>query len=289
MSSQPRHSTTGSTIGAVLAHGRRQLAATDTARLDSELLLAHVLQVPRTYLYVHTEEQLDAQQLARFEQLLARRIKHEPVAYLVGTREFWSLPLQVTPDTLIPRPETELLVEQVLAIVPAGSSPCIADLGTGSGAIAIALACEFDTATIIATDNNEAALQIATINADLHCPGRIEFRPGDWLQPLADERFDIIASNPPYIEMDDPLLQTTDIRHEPRAALAAGPDGLDALRVIVGGAGQHLNTGGWLLLEHGAGQARAVQQLLQHAGYIGITTRQDMAGLDRITMAQWPE
>lgn len=193
---------------------------------------------------------------ARFEALLARRQAGEPVAYLLGRQGFWSLELEVSPATLIPRPETELLVELALARLPAGQSLRVADLGTGSGAIALALARERPQAHVVATDASAEALTVARRNAARLGLGRVEFRDGDWLVPLAQERFDLIASNPPYIEQDDPHLAQGDLRFEPPAALASGADGLDAIRVIVRDAGRHLHPGGWLLLEHGWNQAR---------------------------------
>ena len=288
MSTRPLQTEAGNSIAAVLMRGCRRLAAIDSARLDCELLLAHVLQVSRTYLYTHAEQWLDATQLARFDELLARRLNHEPVAYLVGIREFWSLPLTVTRDTLVPRPETEQLVERALLLPSMAADVRIADLGTGSGAIAIALATELRQARIIATDNSAAALQVARANANRHCPGQIEFRLGNWWEPIADDTCDIIISNPPYVKANDPLLQATELQHEPHTALAAGPDGLADLRILCRGAGQHLNTNGWLLLEHGAEQAPALQQLLGNAGFQAINTHPDVAGLPRITMAQWP-
>ena len=288
MASQPQYLESVASIANALANGKRQLAATETARLDSELLLCHVLQVSRAYLYAHPDKRLDSEQQKQFDALIQRRLNHEPVAYLTGMREFWSLPLTVTRDTLVPRPETELLVEQVLLLAATKDNVHIADLGTGSGAIAIALASEIKTGRIMATENSAAALQVAAVNAEYHCPGRIEFRHGDWWEALAAETFDIIVSNPPYVEAADPALHSTELQHEPRMALAAGSDGLAALRILGKGAGRHLNAGGWLLLEHGADQARRLRQILDEAGFRSIRTHGDMSGLPRITMAQWP-
>ncbi|MDZ7735221.1 MAG: HemK/PrmC family methyltransferase [Gammaproteobacteria bacterium] len=188
----------------------------------------------------------------------------------------------------MPRPETELLVELALEHSRDDAAFSLADLGTGSGAIAIALACELKATRIAATDNSDAALQVARENAGRLCPGRIDFRLGDWFRPLAGEHFDMIVSNPPYVTADDPVLRTTELQHEPRNALAAGPDGLDHLRVLIDGARHCLNPRGRLLLEHGAGQDRALRTLLGRGGYRAIETHTDMAGLARITMAQWP-
>jgi len=279
---------TADSIAAVLAQARQRLADSDSPRLDAELLLAHVLGTSRSDLYTHPDRILHRQERERFDELIGRRARREPVAYLTGMREFWSLPLAVTADTLVPRPETELLVELAVGLARAWPSPRLADLGTGSGAIAIALARELSAAHIVATDNSENALEVARTNAGHLCPGRIEFRCGDWFRPLADERFEVIVCNPPYVADADPALQDTELRFEPRGALAAGDDGLDDLRRVVGNANRHLQPGGWLVLEHGSEQAPALHRLMQAGGYAAIDTRADTAGLARITMARNP-
>ncbi|MCS3902079.1 release factor glutamine methyltransferase [Methylohalomonas lacus] len=252
-------------------------------RLDAELLLAHVLGETRSSLYAHPQRRLQPQQAAAFEQLLARRSNGEPLAYLTGEREFWSLALTVTPATLVPRPETELLVERALALMPTEAAVCVADLGTGSGAIAIALARERPHAHISATDSSAAALAVARDNARRHDCGHIVFRQGDWLEALADERCDLIVANPPYVAAGDPALAGDGVRFEPRGALAAGSDGLDDLRTIIATAGRHLNAGGWLLLEHGHDQATAVSTLLQQHGFERIDCWHDAAGQPRVS------
>ena len=218
---------------------------------DAALLLAHVLQRPRAWLHAHGDEVPDAAALQRFGQLLERRLAGEPVAYLTGRRGFWRFDLQVSPDTLVPRPETELLVELALERLPREGAPMVADLGTGSGAIALALAHERPGALVVATDASAAALAVARANAGELGLGNLEFREGEWFAPLAGERFDLVASNPPYIAEGDPHLGEGDLRFEPAAALSSGRDGLDDIRRIVAGASAHLAPGGWLLLEHG--------------------------------------
>lgn len=254
--------------------------------IDRELLLAEALGRSRGWLYAHPEAAVPAPAQARFEALLARRQAGEPVAYLLGRQGFWSLELEVGPATLIPRPETECLVELALARLPAGQPLRVADLGTGSGAIALALARERPQARIVATDASVAALAVARRNAERLGLGRVEFRQGDWLAPLCGERFDLIASNPPYIEAGDPHLTQGDLRFEPPAALASGADGLDAIRVIVRDAGRHLHPGGWLLLEHGWNQGPAVRVLLEDAGFSEVATERDLEGRDRVSLGR---
>jgi release factor glutamine methyltransferase len=252
-------------------------------RIDAEWLLLHVLGEPRSWLIAHADDALDATSAAAFAALVERRAAGEPVAYLTGQRGFWSLQLEVTPDTLIPRPETELLVELALARVPAGGVCQVADLGTGSGAIALAIAHERPRAQVVATDASEAALVVAQRNAQRLGIANIAFLPGDWLVPLAGQRFAVIVSNPPYIEAADPHLEQGDLRFEPAAALASGADGLDAIRRIVVDARDHLESGGWLLLEHGWKQGAAVRGLLQAAGYGEVFTAPDLERRDRVT------
>lgn len=253
---------------------------------DAELLLAHVLGASRTWLFAHARDDLPPEPRARFESLVARRAEGEPVAYLVGRRGFWSLDLQVTPATLIPRPETELLVELALERLPADRMLRVADLGTGSGAIALAIARERPQAKVVATDASADALAIARGNAARHGLDNVVFREGRWFAPLAGERFDLVASNPPYVADGDAHLEQGDLRYEPRSALAAGPDGLDDVRIIVADARGHLAAGGWLLLEHGLDQGDAVRTLLDAAGFTQVATRQDLEGRDRVTLGQ---
>ena len=268
-------------LDAVLRRAQARIDAT-----DAEWLLAHALGRPRTWLYTHATALLDAQDVARYDALVQRRLAGEPVAYLTGTRGFWSLELAVTPHTLIPRPETELLVESVLARLPAGRPCLVADLGTGSGAIALAIAHERPDAHIIATDASLEAVAVAQANAGRLDIGNISFRHGDWLQPLHGEILDAIASNPPYIAEGDPHLLEGDLRHEPASALSSGVDGLDAIRVIVRAAPAHLASGGWLLLEHGRAQGPAVRDLFRSAGFVDVTTERDLETRDRVTLGR---
>jgi len=254
---------------------------------DAEILLAHALGASRGWLFAHATDALPAGPYACFEELVARRVAGEPVAYLVGHRGFWSLDLRVTPETLIPRPETELLVELALERLPRDVATAVADLGTGSGAIALAIARERPQARVVATDASVAALAIARANAEAHQLDHVEFRHGAWCAPLAQERFDLIASNPPYIADADPHLGQGDLRFEPRGALAAGADGLDDIRLIARDAPVHLVVGGWLLLEHGLEQGAAVRALLADAGFDDVATRQDLEARDRVTLGRW--
>jgi release factor glutamine methyltransferase len=260
------------------------------ARIDAreaELLLAHVLEQVPGWLYAHGDARIAAQAAARFDALLARREAGEPVAYLTGRRGFWTLDLMVTPDTLIPRPETELLVELALERIAEDADVRVADLGTGSGAIALAIASERARARVVATDCSEAALAVARHNAQVAGIANVEFRAGDWCVPLAGERFQLIASNPPYIAEDDPHLAQGDLHHEPASALASGFDGLDDIRRIVRDATVHLNPGGWLLLEHGHDQGEAVRALLVGAGFVEVETAQDLEARDRVGLGRF--
>ncbi|MGB5178622.1 MAG: peptide chain release factor N(5)-glutamine methyltransferase [Gammaproteobacteria bacterium] len=259
-----------------------RLLNTDSARLEAEVLLAHVLQQPRSHFHAWPEKLLPDGSREHFRQLLQRRLSGEPVAYLTGEREFWSLPLSVTADTLIPRPETETLVAQALQRLPAERPQLIADLGTGSGAVALAIARERPRCRIIATDIAAAAIETARLNArrlDIHS---IEFHSGNWCEPLAGLQLDMIVSNPPYIAETDPHLLAGDVRFEPRSALAAGPQGMDDLRRIAYCAASHLQPGGWLLMEHGYEQGELARQLLEDAGFTEVIDYPDEAGEDRV-------
>lgn len=277
----------GQSVAALLADAARRLPG-DEARAEAQLLLVHVLGVSPTWLYTHPEAVPAAGQVAEFERLLDRRLAGEPVAYLLGRRGFWRFDLRVTPATLIPRPETELLVELALARIPEDRALRVADLGTGTGAIALALAHERPRARVVATDASAEALTVARENAQLLGLSRVDFRQGDWLAPLAGEHYDLIASNPPYIADDDVHLQRGDLRHEPRGALASGSDGLDAIRSITRDAPALLVPGGWLLLEHGWEQGEAVRALLRSAGFIEVATAQDWEARDRVTLGRQP-
>lgn len=255
-------------------------------RADAEWLLAHALSRPRSWLFAHAGDPLPLDVADRFEALLARRQAGEPVAYLTGTQGFWTLELEVSSATLIPRPETEVLVELALARIPIEAAPRIADLGTGSGAIALAIAKERPRVAVIATDASTTALEVARRNAVRNRIANVEFREGDWLAPLAGETFDLIASNPPYIAEGDPHLDEGDLRFEPSTALSSGRDGLDAIRTIISAAPMHLHNGGWLLLEHGWDQGTAVRALLEAEGFIDVETARDLEDRDRISLGR---
>lgn len=277
----------GSIAGLLHRAERRLIGTSDSPRLDAELLLTHVLDRPRSHLYAWPERRLPAECIVRFEQLIERRQRGEPIAYLIGRREFWSLELEVTPDTLIPRPETELLVELALARLPGDAAVEVADLGTGSGAIALAIARERPLARIVATDDNPATLAVAERNARRAGLDNVVFARGDWCTALPDRRFDLIMSNPPYIAADSDDPQRDDLRFEPRDALIAGADGLDALRTLIDQAPAHLVAAGWLLLEHGFDQGEAVAALLSARGFAEVSTHSDPAGHDRVGMGRW--
>jgi release factor glutamine methyltransferase len=257
----------------------------ESARLDAELLLCHILDKPRSYLFSRPEQELTGAQAHAFTQLLQRRQQGEPMAYLTGEREFWSLMLKVNTATLIPRPETEQLVEQTLLHIPMHQAWQVADLGTGSGAIALAIAHERPDCVITAVDQSAAALQVARDNADRLGMKNIIFLQGDWLQGLPPD-FDIIVANPPYIRADDPHLQQSGLPYEPRTALVAENNGMAAIEHICQQTQQHLKTGGWLLMEHGYDQGAGVRACLQHYGYHDIETFKDLSGNDRVTQAQ---
>lgn len=270
------------TVRTLLAQARAALDATGAAGLEAELLLCHALGVERTWLFANASETVTGEQFAAFEKLLARRRRGEPIAYLVGLREFWSLPLRVTPDVLIPRPETELLVEAALAFIPPGADWRVADLGTGSGAVALAIASERPACEVHATEVSEAALAVAHGNAERLAPGRVRFHRGDWLEPL-EGRFQAIVCNPPYVAEDDPHLARGDCRFEPRTALTPGGDGLAAIRHIVREAPRFLEPGGLLALEHGFDQGPACREMMREAGFEQIETLRDLAGHERVT------
>lgn len=255
--------------------------------VDAALLLAHAAGRSRSWLYAHGDEEADAETAGRFESLVARRVAGEPVAYLTGRRGFRHLELQVTLDTLVPRPETELLVELALERLPADRELRIADLGTGSGAIALALASERPRASVVATDASPAALAVARANAGALGIGNVGFREGNWFDAVRGERFDLVASNPPYIAEGDPHLETGDLRFEPAMALSSGWDGLDAIRRIVADAPAHLRPGGWLLLEHGWEQGTAVRALLSNTGFEAVSTERDIESRDRVTLGRY--
>ena len=272
-------------LDALLRDAAAQLPMPES-RYEVERLLMHVLGRDRAWLFAHATDPVPPEVQAAFSALLQRRIAGEPVAYLTGRRNFWTLELKVTPDTLIPRPETELLVELALERTPHGQAVSIADLGTGTGAIALAIASERPQASVVATDLSAAALEVAGGNAATNAIANVEFRQGSWFAPLAGRRFHLIASNPPYIAEGDAHLQQGDLRFEPSAALSSGSDGLDAIRKIVAAAPHHLFSGGWLLLEHGWDQGEAIRALLEQAGFEDVSTAQDLELRDRVTLGR---
>ncbi|WP_313927545.1 peptide chain release factor N(5)-glutamine methyltransferase [Pseudoxanthomonas sp.] len=259
------------------------------ARHEAEQLLLHVLGRDRAWLFAHGDDPLPASGAATLDAWLARRASGEPLAYLLGRRGFWTLDLQVSPATLIPRPETERLVELALERLPDDRPLRVADLGTGSGAIALALASERPLAQVVATDLSGDALRVAQANAETNRIANVAFRQGSWLAPLAGQRFDLIASNPPYIADGDPHLMQGDLRYEPPAALSSGADGLDAIREIVATAPAYLLPGGWLLLEHGWDQGEAIRALLLAAGFVDVATETDIEQRDRVTLGRVTE
>jgi release factor glutamine methyltransferase len=282
------------TLAALLATGahrlRTALAARDppaTPGLDAELLLAHALQASRARLRSHPEDIPEAAAAARFLALIERRAAGEPVAYILGRKGFWTLELIVSPAVLVPRPETELLVERALAL-PIAADATVADLGTGSGAIALALASARPRWRILATDLSAAALAVALTNARALGLERVAMVQGDWLEGLGARRFDLLLSNPPYVAADDPALSQPELLREPRLALVAAQEGLAALRRIIAAAPERLRPGGWLLLEHGAGQAAAVAGALVARGFAQVRSHRDLAGRERMTEGQWP-
>jgi release factor glutamine methyltransferase len=270
------------TVRSALAHAAATLAG-DEAMREAELLLQHALDRPRAWLFAHADDVIDAAAAARFRSLVTRRAAGEPLAYVTGHREFWSLDLVVSPDVLIPRAETELLVELALQRIPPAAECDVADLGTGSGAIALAIARERPRARVLASDSSSAALAVARGNAARLAVGNIEFAQGDWCAALGGRRFELIVSNPPYIAAADRNLGQGDLRFEPQAALASGADGLDAIRAIVEAAPAYLKPAGWLLLEHGFEQGRAVRERLEKSGFVEVFTALDLEQRERVS------
>lgn len=271
-------------IKALLAEA--SILSGDSARLDAEVLLAHILEKPRSYLYAWPEVDVDAAATDMYRECLQRRARGEPVAYLTGCRDFWSLPLQVNRHTLIPRPATETLIEWSLELnLPEAAR--VVDLGTGSGAIALALAHERHRWKLIATDSSAEALAVAEANAVSLGIQNVAFIRSCWLASVDADDLDMIVSNPPYIAESDPHLDEGDVSFEPRSALVSGRDGLVDVQKICATAGAHLIAGGWLLLEHGATQDRAVRELLEASGFGEVGTRRDLDGLPRVSGGRW--
>ncbi|MEE3661610.1 peptide chain release factor N(5)-glutamine methyltransferase [Brenneria sp. g21c3] len=265
-----------------------RLATGESPKRDAEILLRFVTGKTRTFLLAFGETRLTAEQLQRLDALLARRINGEPIAYLTGEREFWSLPLAVSPATLIPRPDTECLVEQALQRLPAAPSS-ILDLGTGTGAIALAIASERADCQVTGVDAQPDAVTLAKHNAERLGITNVRFLLSDWFSSLPNQHFTLIVSNPPYIDADDRHLFQGDVRFEPSSALVAAENGLADLRAIIEQAASHLLPDGWLLLEHGWRQGAAVRQLLQAHGFERIETCRDYGNNDRVSLGLWPK
>lgn len=261
----------------------------DEARIEAQMLLGTALAVSRAWMIANAQKTLTQADENRFRALLQRRLQGEPVAYILGHREFYGLDFIVGPDVLIPRPDTETLVEAALQRIPAQSPYRILDLGTGSGAIAIAIAHHRPHAAVIAVDRSETSLAIARQNAGLLKTDNLQLIQSDWFSALPNARYDIIVSNPPYIPENDPHLSQGDLRFEPGSALASGPDGLNDIRRIVEQSPHHLEAGGWLLLEHGYDQAEKVAELLRARGFTEIGHAADLAGIQRVTFGRKPD
>ncbi len=271
------------TVDELFAAAIRQLAPSPSARLDAEVLLAHALERPRSFVHSRGGEAVAPAVAARIAALIERRRRGEPVAYITGRREFWSLELEVDASVLIPRPETELLVEFALEILPVAAHARVLELGTGSGAVALAIARERPNARVTANDISTPALTLACRNAERLGIGNVTFVTGDWYETVGAMHCDLIVSNPPYVAGDDPALASGDASHEPRLALTPGPTGLEAIERIVAGARSHLRASGWLGVEHGAEQGAAVRALFSRHGLSTIRTRRDLAGHERVT------
>jgi len=277
-----------SEISQLLAEGVARLTrVTDQPRHEAEILLAAALGKSRAWLMAHPEERiLDCEATDRYEAHVTRRALGEPIAYILGEKEFWSLPLEVTRDVLIPRPATELAVELSLGHLPPNSQGRVLDLAAGSGAIALAIAHERPQLEVVGTDVSAAAIAVARRNASRLQVRNVDFRTGSWFDPVRDEHFTLIVSNPPYIAEDDPRVERAVRRFEPHGALFAGPDGLEALRAVIRAAPARLVRGGWLIVEHGDLQGPQVRALFEASGFVDVATRRDLAGLDRCTEAR---
>lgn len=276
-------------ISQVLTIAQAQLALTsDSPKIDSQYLLAYVLQKPLSYLMAFSDQEVSDESQKKFSQLIVRRLQGEPIAYLIGTQGFWNLILNTTHATLIPRPETESLVEAVLALDDTKAKK-ILDLGVGTGAIALALASEKPHWQLCGSDLSADALAVATQNREVLHLNNVEFRHGSWCEPWQDQKntFDVVVSNPPYIRDNDPHLAQGDVRFEPRLALTAGVDGLDAIRLIAKEAPSLLKQNGWLFIEHGFDQGQLVRDIFTENGFSHIATLTDLNGHDRVCQGQY--
>lgn len=276
------------TVADCLHRANELLEISDSARLDTEVLLAKALEKPRTFLYTWNTCALTQQQFDLFSRWFEQRLNGEPIAYIIGEKEFWSLPLRVSRATLIPRPETELLVETALSILPA-TAQHVLDLGTGTGAIALALASERAQWQIEAVDHCAAAVELAIDNCRALQLTKVNINRSDWYTNVRGREFDAIVCNPPYIDPDDTHLQQGDVRFEPQSALVAAQNGLADLYTVISGAPDYLKSNGWILLEHGCAQGDAVRDFLSSKLFINICTHKDLAGHERMTMAQFQE
>ena len=281
-----------SSIQDLVRNGGKQLESTlsldaGTARIEVQMLLQRVLCVARSYLLAHPEQQLGEAATAAYGTLLQRRLAGEPLAYILGEREFFGLDFKVTPATLIPRPDTELLVELALQHIPQRGR--VLDLGTGSGAIALSIAHSRPDAAVTALDASTDALEVARANTQRLKLDNVRLLHSDWFKALAGERYDLIVSNPPYIEDADAHLEQGDLRFEPRTALASGSDGLDDIRRIVAGAKEHLADGGWLMFEHGYDQAARARALLSASGYAEVFSARDLSGIERVSGGRYAQ
>lgn len=276
------------TINQALSDARNRLQSTSPSpAVDASSLLCHVLACSTAHLFAWPDKQLSQQQAFLFDDVLQQRVDGIPIAYITGEREFWSLSFKTTSDVLIPRPETETLVEFVLEKFSDSPVLNVADLGTGSGAIACALAVEQPRWRIIATDASTAALEIARINASVHQLENVHFLLGQWFEPIAEQDFDLIISNPPYVAIGDPHLLEGDVRFEPEAALVSGESGMDAITLLTGHAGKYLKASGWLVIEHGYEQKQAVYDCFDHGGFDEIVQLSDIAGQPRVTAGRY--
>jgi release factor glutamine methyltransferase len=275
-------------IDEVLCKAKAMLSSvTDVPGLEAEILLAHLLKKPRSFLHAWPDTLLTEEEQCALKSLIERRKKHEPIAYIIGHREFWTLQLFVNEHTLIPRPETEILVEKALGLIKKESLKKVADLGTGSGAIGLALASECKDAEVFAIDISEDALKVASFNAKRLGIENISFYQGNWCGPLPCTQFDLIVSNPPYLSEDDYMIKSKALSFEPRLALLSSKDGLGAAREIAETAKCYLKSGGYLLLEHGALQGTSVRKIFALFSYTNISTLKDLSGLERVTIARY--
>jgi len=272
---------------AVLEATDKLRAVTEAPRLEAELLLARAINMPRSFLFAHPEDELDEESLARLNDTVERRLAGEPMAYISGIREFWSMELAVSPATLVPRPETELLVDVALRDIPRKAELDVLDLGTGSGAVALAIGRERPLSRVTATDISADALAVARENANRNTIANVEFLEGHWTEPVSSRTFHVIASNPPYVRADDEAL--ANLRAEPLLALAAGEKGLDAIDIIARGCRSIIAADGLLALEHGAEQEEMVAELLKTHGWANIRCYKDYSGLPRVTSAHYSE